>query len=872
MTNSLPFADINAAACQCLPELVRRWLPNGRPEGNEWFVGNLAGEPGRSLRIVLFGPKCGVWKDFATNESGGDPISLAAAVMGVGQAEAAQKLGCMLGVIEDRKPHIPDDRVQSPSVGENGSMAGSDQEADDTEASRLCKARTLASECVPVDGTPASTYLVERSINPGILPLGEVRWHPPSSAIMYVSRNSVGELMAVQRVSLDWNGKAKHGPNGKKNKRTNGILKGSALTLLGDSPNILVCDGPEDALSLWQVTGAPVRCAFGMNLGEVPLPEGASVILVADNDDQDSAAAKAVAKAADRLMKRGFSVKVTYPPAGIKDSNDLLRLHGPEAVKKMVAAAARLSVVEHYEEGIKEEIVRLAKLSSLDYERERSAAAKRLGVRATVLDRLVKVVRSRKSAADEDDLFPVVEPWPEPVDLAKLLDDICRILLRFIICDVVVLRAVALWVAFTWLIDRVQVAPLLVITAPEKRCGKSVLLSLVKRLSYRPLAAANISMAAVFRAIEAYAPTLVIDEADTFLGRNEELRGILNSGHTRETAFVIRLEGDDHELRLFSTWGAKAVAGIGHLAETIMDRSIVGELRRKRGGEAVEKLRHADPGDFDRLTRMLARFAEDAGEIIGQARPVLPAELNDRAQDNWEPLLAIADYAGGHWPETARATALELSGSSHEVPSVSTELLADIRDIFEQRGCDRIATADLLVALIAVEEQPWATYSKGRPITPRALAKLLGEYGIKPHNIWVEHRMSPKGYHRDQFEDAFARYLPVKLPESMVIPPPPVPSSPHVQYQPPPPISPRPVLPPPSSPHGLYQLPPPMPPRPVPPPPPALPPWALFPAHSVSQKPLAAAIPPSATPKTAETLPSSDTADKSGDVGDDIDL
>lgn len=408
------------------------------------------------------------------------------------------------------------------------------------------------------------------------------------------------------------------------------------------------------------------------------------------------------------------------------------------------------------------EITRLGKLSPLDYEQERSSAAKRLGIRVTALDRFVKNASAKERAGGGNDPFTIVEPWASPVELSALLDEICFLTRRFVICDDVTLRAVALWTAFTWLIDWAQVAPLLVITAPEKRCGKSRLLSLLKRLTYRPLIAANISTAAIYRVIEGWAPTLLIDEADTFLGGSEELRGILNSGHTRDSAKVIRLDGDSHEPRAFSTWGAKAIAGIGRHAETIMDRAIVVVLSRKRAGEVVEKLNHADPADFDRLTRMLARFAEDAGEIIKERRPIPPKGLHDRAQDNWEPLLAIADYAGGHWPETARATALQLSGSPHEALSLSAQLLRDIRDIFEERGCDRITTADLLAALNADEEGPWATHCKGRPLTPRSLAKLLREYGIGSQNIWVESHSSPKGYKRDQFKDAFMRYLPEK--------------------------------------------------------------------------------------------------------------
>lgn len=864
----IPFAEINAAACRCLPDLVRRWFPNGQPEGSDWLVGSLAGERGRSLRIVLSGPKCGMWKDFATNEGGGDPISLAAAVMGVGQAEAAKKLGHMLGVLEGSKQLTPDGWLQ-PLKAEGYAHSASVDRFDDSEAARIEKARTLASECVPIDGTPACRYLVGRSINPGNVPAGELGWHPSSGAITYFSRSTDGELMAVQRVFLDSDGTAKLDPGGKKVKRTNGILKGSAFTLPGDGPDFLVCDGPEDALSLWQVTGAPVLCAFGMNWGESPLPERASVVLVADNDDRDSAASKAVTKAADRLMSRGFSVKLTHPPSEVKDANDLLRQRGPEAVKMMLAAAAPLSDAAPDDGSVpfdrKAEIIRLAKLTSLDYEQERSAAAKRLGIRATALDRFVKDARLRTTAAHADELFPVVEPWPSPVDLADLLDDIRRTMRRFIICDEVGLTAVALWTAFTWLIDSAQVAPLLVITAPEKRCGKSLLLSLVKRLAYRPLVAANISMAAIYRVIEASAPTLLVDEADTFIGGNEELRGVLNSGHTRESAYVIRLEGDDHEPRVFSTWGAKAIAGIGHLAETIMDRSIMVELRRKRGGEAVEKLRHADPRDFDRLARMLARVAEDAGEIIGQMQPALPAELNDRAQDNWEPLLAIADYAGGHWPNTARATALQLSGSAHEALSVSAELLADIRDIFEQRGCDRITTADLLAALNADEERPWATYAKGRPLTPRNLAKLLGEYGVRPRNIWVEHRASPKGYGREQFEDAFARYLSAKSPESAIVPSLPAPPPPQVTSLPlplPPPLPLRMPSPPPLSPPRYVP----------PPPPPPLAQWTPLPPHSGFPNSLAAGVPLSAIREGAETLPSSETAGKLVGDGDDIEL
>ena len=406
----------------------------------------------------------------------------------------------------------------------------------------------------------------------------------------------------------------------------------------------------------------------------------------------------------------------------------------------------------------------LARLSPLDYDRAREVEAERLGVRVSTLDCIVKAARRAPSEASDGVVFVDVEPSDAEINSAALLVEIRETIRRFIVCEPEVAVAVALWITFTWLIDRVEVAPLLVITAPEMRCGKSQLLSLVGFLSCRPLPASNISSAAVFRVIDAHAPTLVLDEADTFMKENEELRGVVNSGHTRQTAFVIRTVGDEHSPTRFSTWGAKAIAGIGRLAQTTLDRAVVVQLKRKMPSEKTERLRHADRGRFDRLCRMLARFAEDNGAAIEAARPHLPETLNDRAQDNWEPLLAIADCAGGHWPTMARKAALRLSGAAQEPTTQSTELLFDIRSVFDATGDQKISTAELLRALIGKEESPWATCNAGKPMTARNLAKRLSEYSIKSMNVRFGHEVA-KGFHRSQFEDAFARYLPQTSPE-----------------------------------------------------------------------------------------------------------
>jgi putative DNA primase/helicase len=182
-------------------------------------------------------------------------------------------------------------------------------------------------------------------------------------------------------------------------------------------------------------------------------------------------------------------------------------------------------------------------------------------------------------------------------------------------------------------------------------------------------------------------------------------------------------------------------------------------LRRKLPHESVARLRHAEAGLFEDLASKLARFAQDHAQQVRQARPALPDELSDRGQDNWEPLLAIAGCAGSDWVRRATAAALKLSGSSEERASTSNELLADIQDVFESKQVGKIKTADLIAALVDDEEKPWATYCRGKPISPKQLAKLLSGYGIKSKTVRLG-ASTPKGYTASQFADAFARYLP----------------------------------------------------------------------------------------------------------------
>jgi Protein of unknown function (DUF3631) len=244
----------------------------------------------------------------------------------------------------------------------------------------------------------------------------------------------------------------------------------------------------------------------------------------------------------------------------------------------------------------------------------------------------------------------------------------------------------------------------------------------------------------------------------------EELRGILNSGHRRGGA-VLRNVGDDHEPRSFSTYSACAIALIGQLPGTLADRSVTIDLKRRLPGEAIEPFRIDRTEHLDTLARRIARWVRDNAEPVGAADPPMPPGIYNRAADNWRPLLAIADSAGGAWPDRARKAALQGGGGVDDDCWLEL-LLGDVRTIFAELKADRIASADLIEALVKIEPRPWAEYGKnGKPITQNKLARLLKPLGIAPERIRVEvddygNETQVRGYKLVRFEEAFERFLP----------------------------------------------------------------------------------------------------------------
>ena len=440
------------------------------------------------------------------------------------------------------------------------------------------------------------------------------------------------------------------------------------------------------------------------------------------------------------------------------DFNDIYTEQGATAVKSAINNAQ--PVARNAEQIIQE----AASMSDIELEINSKTLAQEANIRLPAFRSFVKKEKAKQNPPDSENtnMFPATPVHEYPVNGTELLDEMYALLNRFIVCSHETAVATTLWIAFTWFVHVVQVAPIAMITAPEMQCGKTQLLSFIGKLVNRALLASNISPSAIFRVIESCAPTLLIDEADSFLRENEEARGVLNSGHTRQSAFVIRNVGDEHTPTQFSTWGAKVLCGIGKLAATLMSRSIVLELRRKLPHEKVERLRHADEAAFESIKSKLARFQMDYADTIKNARPDIPEILNDRAQDNWEPLLAIADCAGDHWPTTARNAAIKLSqrANSDEQSSAGTMLLADIRDIFDDlNGTPRISTKALLHNLTEMNDRPWPEWYRGKPITARQLAKHLKPFGIAPKKLRFSHSITERGYELSQFSDAFARYL-----------------------------------------------------------------------------------------------------------------
>nr|WP_019061647.1 DUF3631 domain-containing protein [Streptomyces prunicolor] len=364
-------------------------------------------------------------------------------------------------------------------------------------------------------------------------------------------------------------------------------------------------------------------------------------------------------------------------------------------------------------------------------------------------------------------------PDPEPTPGSALLDELRAQIAKFVILpSPEALDAVTLWVAATHLQPAWQHAPRLAVVGPAKRCGKSRLLDVLTETVHEPMLTINTTPAAIFRSItEENPPTLLVDEADTIFGtpkvaeKNEEMRGLLNAGHQRNR-YVTRVVGNDHTPHRFATFAMAAIAGIGDLPDTIMDRAIVIRMRRRADGEKVKPFRsRRDIPALHELRDRIAAWARPLLDEAAELEPVMPVE--DRAADTWEPLVIVADLAAGSWPRRARTACARMVATEVEAEEErpgGARILADIRRVFAaQREADSLSTDELLYHLRQDAEAPWAEWGRNG-LDSRELARMLSPYVIKPGNVRLADGTQRKGYIRNKFLDAWRRYCPTVHP------------------------------------------------------------------------------------------------------------
>jgi hypothetical protein len=421
------------------------------------------------------------------------------------------------------------------------------------------------------------------------------------------------------------------------------------------------------------------------------------------------------------------------------------------------AATADLASPVKPEETSEQVLNRLSSMSSLDQAKVLKSEAQKLGIPVGDLRGALKTHQKAGSAEQSNDVVESLAPWDGPLDPAAIAEEIRTSVTAYAVVAPHVDTALALWVMASYRLNEFRKFPLLNITAPEMNCGKSVIIDLLACYCGRALEVENISPSAIYRTIELCQPTLLIDEADTFLKGNEDARGILNSAHKRGGG-VVRTVGDDHEPKKFSTYTPIAIAGIGAVHGTILSRCIVVQMERMGPDDHIHTMMATDePQALAARSKLLAWAAE---VIPGGVAMVVPKTGNRRIMDCWNPLFVIAHLLGGEWPERCLRAFQALNQRDAEEDNPGTELLRDIRRVFELEGGTAIHTSVLVESLIALDDSRWADWNRGRGINAKGVAKLLKPYRVRSQQIKIQ-GLNRHGYPMASFERPFAKYCPV---------------------------------------------------------------------------------------------------------------
>jgi putative DNA primase/helicase len=424
-----------------------------------------------------------------------------------------------------------------------------------------------------------------------------------------------------------------------------------------------------------------------------------------------------------------------------------------------------------------DEVARLRNLCAanpLAYETERRAAAERLDIRVSVLDRIVKAAAPAPAAGKTATTWPPpLAIAAEPVEGQALLVELISAIRRFVMLDASAALIAALWILFTWTFERIaETNPYLRIVSPTPECGKSTLLKVLRFLCRGGWLISRLSPSSFTRTLGKERRTLLLDEGDAFLNDNENMRNLLDGASDPDTAtvsFSVK-SGEDWNPVELNCFVPIAIASIGtlHGMQTVESRAIA--IHSKRATPAELKMlakgrRRELKATLEPLAAKCARWAQDNAEALKDTRPAMPDSLSGREQDKWEPLIAIADAAGGEWPERARAAALALARSESS-DSLSITLLRDIKSVLAaDPDRERWGSTELCEQLVAIETSPWASVARGKPITGARLARML-----RPFGVYVRQDAAGSYYRAADFTDCFSRYLPDPPFQSATVP------------------------------------------------------------------------------------------------------
>jgi len=430
------------------------------------------------------------------------------------------------------------------------------------------------------------------------------------------------------------------------------------------------------------------------------------------------------------------------------------------------------------DEAFEAEVARLVALPPLRYARQRIPSAKKMGVPPGTLDRLVRDARGDNDSGLQGKApeFPAPEPWQRAVNGAALLRTMAHYFARHAILPPGANHALALWCLHCFCFDPFALTPRLQITAATKEAGKSTVLELIKGVVPKPLETEASVSQPCSRVIAQHRPTLLLDEADTLLRDRPDLCRIVNAGN-KPGGSVLRVEGENLEVRAFDVHAPIVIAGIGRLTGTTESRCIRITMQRRRRSEAIRPIDDATRAIGERLRRKAARWVDDNAAKLRKARPNMGGLFNGRA-DLWRPLYAIADAAEREWPDLARkAQGAIAAGADDDADSIGEMMLADVRRAFDDVAAEdaktqkehphheirtELPTGTLVDRLIEMPQRPWPEMGRtGKPLTKTRLTRTLGKFGIQRRRLVVKGEPADWSFRLTDFEDAFGRYLDV---------------------------------------------------------------------------------------------------------------